>query len=133
MSTADDEGGAISADVEACQRDCRVWGSDALEFKPTRFHNWNDEDNLTPQAKDLKKLSYFPFGVGRNRCPAAAMFGDKIITLLVIELTRRFGTRETGLKIHFGNAGAEQVLASPLPSGRSDMENWELEVNEENQ
>ncbi|KAI1119061.1 hypothetical protein F5Y14DRAFT_438150 [Nemania sp. NC0429] len=131
-STADNESGAISADVEACQRDWRVWGFHALDFMPIRFHHWNNKDGSKGYLEELQKLSYFPFGLSRHICPAAAMFGDKIITLLVVELARHFGTRETGLKIHFGKVGAQQNLPGPLPSGRDDMENWELEVDEGN-
>jgi hypothetical protein len=62
-------------------------------------------------------------------CPAAAGFGERIITLLVIALVRQFGTRETGLNMYFGNEVLQQQgSSSPLPSGRSEMENWVLEV-----
>ncbi|KAI0451962.1 cytochrome P450 [Xylaria acuta] len=137
MSTTDGEGGVAVADVEACHRDCHVWGTDALQFKPTRFHNWPHEDatktsRRTTQSglhtKGWERLSYFPFGVGKHICPAAAGFGEKMIALLVIELTRRFGTRQTGLKIHFGDVKIQQQVSTPLPSGRSDMENWVLEA-----
>ncbi|KAI0474874.1 cytochrome P450 [Xylaria cf. heliscus] len=137
ISTTDGEDGIVVADVEACHRDSHVWGSDALEFKPTRFHNWSLEGatktsgraaELRLHTKDLEKLSYFPFGVGKHICPAAAGFGEKMIALLVVELTRRFGTRETGLKIHFGKIEVQEEASTPLPSGRSDMENWVLET-----
>ncbi|KAI1128747.1 cytochrome P450 [Nemania abortiva] len=121
-STIDGESGVIAADVSACHRDRRVWGTNALKFKPRRFHNWPREN---------KRLSYFPFGVGRHICPAAAEYGDKIIVLLVVELTRRFGTRQTGLKVHFGDSEVQQRVSTPLPSGRDDMENWVLELEEE--
>ncbi|KAI1756822.1 cytochrome P450 [Xylaria castorea] len=137
MSTTDDEGGVVVADVEACHRDWDVWGNDALQFKPTRFHNWSHEDatktsghatQLGLHTRDREKLSYFPFGVGKHLCPAAAGFGEKMIALLVVELTRRFGTRQTGLEIHFGDVEIQQRVCTPLPSGRSDMENWVLEA-----
>ncbi|RYC56870.1 hypothetical protein CHU98_g9337 [Xylaria longipes] len=136
-STTDGEDGVVVADVEACHRDCDVWGTDALQFRPTRFHNWSREDatktsrrttQLGLHTNDWEKLSYFPFGVGRHICPAAAGFGDKIIALLVVELTRRFGTRQTGLEIHFGDVEIEQQVSTPLPSGRNDMENWVLKA-----
>lgn len=123
------------ADVEACHRDCDIWGTDALQFKPTRFHNWSRGDATKtstqwrlPAKKNWEKLSYFPFGVGKHICPAAAGFGDKMIALLVVELARRFGTRQTGLKIHIGDVEIQKQISIPLPSGRNEMENWVLEV-----
>ncbi|KAI0183143.1 cytochrome P450 [Xylaria flabelliformis] len=137
MSTTNDEGGVVIADVEACHRDQQVWGADALQFKPTRFHSWFGEDatkksgHITPSnvyTKDQEKLSYFPFGVGKHLCPAAAGFGEKMIALLVVELTRRFGTQQTGLEIHFGDVDIQHRVCTLLPSGRNDMENWVLEA-----
>ncbi|KAI1743206.1 cytochrome P450 [Xylaria scruposa] len=137
ISTTDEEDGVVVADVEACHRDQRVWGADALQFKPTRFHSWFDEDATKKSghatqngvyAKDREKLSYFPFGVGKHICPAAAGFGERMIALLVVELTRRFGTRQTGLEIHFGDVEIQHRVCTPLPSGRDDMENWVLEA-----
>ncbi|KAJ8130477.1 hypothetical protein O1611_g3153 [Lasiodiplodia mahajangana] len=121
-STADGDSGIVFANVLACHRDRSAWGADALEFKPRRFHN-------LPHGKEGP--SYFPFGVGRHRCPASAGYGEKIIVLLVIELARCFGTRRTGLKIHFGDVELQQRVSTPLPSSRGDMENWVLELAEE--
>ncbi|KAI0097935.1 cytochrome P450 [Nemania sp. FL0031] len=121
-STTDGESGVIFANVLACHRNGLIWGADALEFKPRRFHNWSHAE---------ERLSYFPFGIGRHLCPASAGYGDRIITLLVVELARRFGTRQTGLKIHFGDVELQQRVSKPLPSGRGDMENWVLEIDEE--
>jgi hypothetical protein len=50
---------------------------------------------------------------------------------LVVKLTQRFGTRQEGLTIHFGNVEVQRRYSVPLPSGRSDMENWVLEVKRE--
>ncbi|KAI3324676.1 cytochrome P450 [Xylariaceae sp. AK1471] len=136
-SIEDGDSGIIAADVEACHRDCEVWGPDALEFKPARFHNWSREDTTKSQGQsnrfklqteNFQKFNYFPFSVGTHACPAAAGFGERIITLLVIELTRHFWTRQKGLKIHFGNVEVQEQHSAPLPSGRDDMENWVLEV-----
>ncbi|KAJ2982041.1 hypothetical protein NUW58_g6534 [Xylaria curta] len=121
-SIADNDTSVIVADVEACSRDYRVWGADALEFKPARFHDWPREDTL-------KKLSYFPFGVGRHVCPASAGFAPRMITLLVVELTRRFGTWQTGLRIRLGDVEVQPQVPSLLPSGRIDMENWVLDMD----
>ncbi|KAI0405827.1 cytochrome P450 [Xylaria palmicola] len=141
-STVEGESSVVAADVESCHRDRRVWGPDALQFRPSRFHAWSCVDPayvarpLAPSKRlpvsDVQRLSYFPFGVGKNRCPAEAGFGDRIIALLVVELTRRFGTRQTGLKIHFGQVEDQQWFSTTLPSGRSDMEGWILEVTGHN-
>ncbi|KAI0203688.1 hypothetical protein F4808DRAFT_28967 [Astrocystis sublimbata] len=120
-SIHDEEEAVAFADVEACHRDSHIWGTDSLQYRPSRFHDWPGED---AQANS----SYFPFGVGKHICPAAAGFGDRIITLLVAELTRYFGTQEVGFKIHFGDMNFKQQASAPLPSGRSDMEDWVLEV-----
>ncbi|KAI0903843.1 cytochrome P450 [Ustulina deusta] len=128
----------VAANVEACHQNDEVWGANALYFDPTRFHNWHQNDTITisspidrplrQEADDLKTRSYFPFGAGRHTCPAAAGFGDKMITLLVVEFARRFGTRQTGLKIHLDKIEFRPHLLSPLPTRRSDMENWVLEL-----
>ncbi|KAI0538912.1 hypothetical protein GGR58DRAFT_525527 [Xylaria digitata] len=136
-STADGENGVVAADVEKCHREYRFWGPDALQFKPMRFHDWPREGRAKPLSRTtvlnrhvewLETQSYFPFGVGGHICPAAGGFGEKIITLLVVELTRRFKTRQSGLIIHFGNVQVQERNSTPLPSGRGDMENWVLEV-----
>ncbi|KAI0975323.1 cytochrome P450 [Xylaria arbuscula] len=123
----------IAADVEFWQRNPEIW-SDALNFEPARFYYWHDEDAADPSRERLlKSQSYFPFGVGRHMCPAAGGFGDKIITLLVVELVRRFKTAQTGLKIHFGLVDMavpnyQRVRLGPLPNGRDLMEKWVLEL-----
>ncbi|KAI1419363.1 hypothetical protein F5Y12DRAFT_789120 [Xylaria sp. FL1777] len=124
---ADGDRYSIAANVEAWQHNATIWPN-AISFDPTRFHNWEYGGTVNiPREITLRRLSYFPFGVGRHTCPAAAGFGDRIITLLVVELTRRFGTRQTGLKIHFDNI-VHGVFVDLLPTGRSDMENWVLEL-----
>ncbi|KAI0509059.1 cytochrome P450 [Xylaria bambusicola] len=131
----------VTADVERWHRDSRVWGATAGVFDPQRFHprghERDREDNVvaptanlqpTRQTLDYQRIGYFPFGVGRHMCPAAAGFGERIITLLVVELTRRLGDRQTGLKIYFNNTTLQKATRTLLPSGRSDMENWVLEL-----
>ncbi|GAW11533.1 hypothetical protein ANO14919_008800 [Xylariales sp. No.14919] len=136
-STTDGENGVVAANVEKVHRDSQVWGADALQFKPTRFHNWRREGtSMAPEqatrsnidVEYLRGLSYFPFGVGGHPCPASRGFGEKMIALLVVELTRHFGTRQKGSKIHFGNAEVQKKVSALLPSGREDMENWVLEI-----
>ncbi|KAI0433835.1 hypothetical protein F5Y09DRAFT_338202 [Xylaria sp. FL1042] len=118
----------VAANVELWQRHPYIW-SNPLNFNPMRFHNWHQESAADIPGKDSpKRLSYFPFGIGRHTCPAAAEFGEKIVTLLVVEFARRFGTKQTGLKLHIGSIAFQQHR--PLPTGRSDMESWVLELGE---
>ncbi|KAI1347482.1 hypothetical protein F5Y01DRAFT_329586 [Xylaria sp. FL0043] len=116
----------ILADVERWQRHAYFW-SNPFDFDPTRFHNWHQDGAIDSSGDDSsQRLSYFPFGVGRHTCPAAAGFGDKIIALLVVEFARRLGTSQTGLKLHTGTVTFLQHEL--LPTGRSDMESWVLEL-----
>ncbi|KAK5630459.1 hypothetical protein RRF57_006174 [Xylaria bambusicola] len=137
------EKGPVAADVEGWHRDSRVWGDAAGVFDPQRFHprgHERDRENTvvaptddiqpTPAIPYYQRIGYFPFGVGRHMCPAAAGFGERIITLLVVELTRRLGDRQTGLKINFNNLKLQKASCTLLPSGRSDMENWVLELRD---
>lgn len=123
--------------MEGWHRDYEVWGSTATIFDPRRFHAWSHEGAYERGPQEVsesnrhtceRKMCYFPFGIGRHACPAAAGFGDRIITLLVVELTRRLGTRQTGLTIYFDNFKPQKSPHSLLPCGRTDMENWVLEL-----
>ncbi|KAI2641029.1 hypothetical protein GGS21DRAFT_354152 [Xylaria nigripes] len=136
-STVEDDKDFICADVEACQRDAQIWGPDALEFKPTRFHSFTSKNTasllrramgLKSHAENLKSHSYFPFGVGAHKCPASTGFGEKIITLLVVELARDFLTRYGVFAIRIAN---KQCIPTLLPSDRTDLESFivELEPN----
>ncbi|KAI1811297.1 cytochrome P450 [Poronia punctata] len=117
-NTCDEE----RADVEACHRSPEIWGPDALEFKPMRFYG---QAELTLDQRS----SYFPFGVGSHMCPAAAGFGERIITLLVVELARISLARGIA-GIHLGNARAHEGQTGLLPTGRCDMESWTLELDQ---
>ncbi|KAI1825667.1 hypothetical protein F4861DRAFT_537913 [Xylaria intraflava] len=139
MSTSEEDKGSVCADVEECQRNAQVWGHDALEFKPSRFHDWARKNTtmswmqalgFRQRSEELKRLSYFPFGVGRHECPAAAGFGDKLITLLVVELARYFWERYPVLDFRVGNSSDRQKIPRPLPSGRNDMENWVVKIEQ---
>ncbi|KAI1262820.1 cytochrome P450 [Xylariaceae sp. FL1019] len=139
-----DDAKILAADIEACHRDRDIWGPDAHEFRPARFRTWpespspsvaNKEKVFDANAADismseLKHLAYMPFSIGKHQCPAANGFGERMITMLVVELIKRFGTRETNLHIHLGNAELEKDPKAPLPSGRSESEGWVLELNE---
>ncbi|KAI0140421.1 cytochrome P450 [Xylariaceae sp. FL1272] len=139
-----DESKILAADVEACHRDVEIWGPDGHEFRPARFSRWSDgpSPNIALEGKlsnsyaadispsELRQLAYMPFSIGKHQCPAANGFGERMITLLVVKLIKRFGTRETSLKIHLGNTKLESNPMEPLPSGRTDLEGWVLELDE---
>lgn len=104
----------VAADVESLHHDERIWGPDALEFRPGRF------TALTQDQCD----AYMPFGVGKNACPAANGFGRRMIASLVAVLFNRLGSSESGARVWFGNDGLEGDARAPLPTGRGDMERW---------
>ncbi|KAF6806510.1 hypothetical protein CSOJ01_08792 [Colletotrichum sojae] len=104
----------VAADVESLHHDERIWGPDALEFRPSRFAA------LTQDQSD----AYMSFGVGKNTCPAANGFGNRAIASLVVVLLSRLGSRESGARVCFEASGLDRDLKAPLPTGRSDMERW---------
>ncbi|EZF69589.1 hypothetical protein H105_08036 [Trichophyton soudanense CBS 452.61] len=63
----------FAADIEACHRNLRVWGSDALKFVPGRWNCLNEQ----------QKSSFMPFGSKPFLCPAKPVFGPRMIALLV--------------------------------------------------
>ncbi|KAJ5980092.1 hypothetical protein N7481_007390 [Penicillium waksmanii] len=63
----------IAADVEACHIRPDIWGSDATIFDPTRWVNLTKE-----QSK-----AFMPFGSGPHECPAKAVFGPRMICILL--------------------------------------------------
>ncbi|KAI0839269.1 hypothetical protein F5Y06DRAFT_303388 [Hypoxylon sp. FL0890] len=109
----------VAADVEKCHRDTRIWGADAEVFRPSRF------DNLT----DAMKEAYMPFGAGKHQCPTSSKFGYRAIIILVVVLAGRLGTQESGSRMRFKNRKLDEDLEEVLPSGRMDMEDWDLERN----
>ncbi|KAI8624198.1 cytochrome P450 [Xylariaceae sp. FL1651] len=138
-STAHCDRGVTTANVEGCHRNTSAWGSDALEFKPARFHEWPRQGATNPLVQLMhpelyrNEPIYMPFGVGKHICPAAAGFGERLITLLIVKLTQRFGTRQTGLELYLGDDDVQQRPATPLPSGRGDMEQWVIEMKGDEQ
>ncbi|KAI1325727.1 cytochrome P450 [Xylariaceae sp. FL0255] len=140
-----DERKVLAADIEACHRDREIWGPDAHEFRPARFRGWPAGPSLATATEkklchigsaelspaELKHLAYMPFSIGKHQCPAINGFGERMITLLVVKLIKRFGTKETGLQIHLGNTELEKNPEDLLPSGRADLETLVLQLNEE--
>ncbi|KAK2051970.1 hypothetical protein LY76DRAFT_672915 [Colletotrichum caudatum] len=103
-----------AADVESLHHDERIWGPDALEFRPGRFAT------LTQDQMN----AYMPFGADKNVCPAINGFGRRMIASLVVALIKRLGTRGDGARIRFGDNKLDTDMGAPLPTGRSDMSEW---------
>lgn len=96
-----------------------IWGPDALVFRSERF------DAVTP----LQKEAYLPFGSAPHLCPAYHGFGERMILLLVAMLSSsRLGTNTAS--IVFNDARLDGDRDAELPTGRNDMEAWELNVRE---
>ncbi|KAK1992796.1 hypothetical protein LX36DRAFT_662091 [Colletotrichum falcatum] len=108
-----------AADVESMHHDERIWGPDALEFRPGR------SGALTRRQKD----AYMPFGVGKNACPAANGFGRRMVASLVVVLVTRLGTRSSGARIRFGDDELDVFDGTPLPTGRDDMGAWVISLD----
>ncbi|RAH46274.1 uncharacterized protein BO95DRAFT_431529 [Aspergillus brunneoviolaceus CBS 621.78] len=63
----------FAADVEACHLAGRVWGQDALKYNPLRWR----------AVMDVQKQAYLSFGGASFECPAKAVFGPRMIALVV--------------------------------------------------
>jgi len=107
--------GQVSGNVEACHRTADIWGDDALEFRPERF------DGLS----DLQKRAYFPYSMGRHKCPAYQAFGNRMITMLVVVLSRVMSPAVG--KVTFGDDKLDGDAGAALPTGRDELEAWAME------
>lgn len=105
----------MNANVEVCQRDARIWGADALDFRPERF------DSLS----ELQSQAYFPYSLRPHRCPAYSGFGNRMVTMLVVVMGRVFPP--PSWTVRFNNEDLDRDPAKALPTGRDDMEGWVLE------
>lgn len=70
----------FAANIEACQRDPRIWGRDCSRFVPSRWRSLSD---------DARK-SFMPFGEKPFVCPAKQDFGLRLIGVLVAALVTHF-------------------------------------------
>ncbi|KAI0853441.1 hypothetical protein F5Y00DRAFT_270618 [Daldinia vernicosa] len=111
----------IIADIQECHRDPNIW-INPTQFRPSRF--------LPGEFTDAMKNAYLPFSIAPHRCPAADTFAPHAIIVLVVVLAKGLGTLESGANVRFGDARLDGDTSALLPSGRLDMENWELEMND---
>ena len=114
-STADFNG-TRSADVQACHRDVSIWGEDALCFRPERFERLTGE----------QERAYFPYSLGKHKCPAYGGFGNRMIVMLVVVLGREMGVNKGRVRMRGGYG--EEKWGGALPTGREDMGGWVFEM-----
>ncbi|KAI0895322.1 hypothetical protein F4806DRAFT_502801 [Annulohypoxylon nitens] len=108
----------MAADIERCHRDKRIWGADAEQFRPSRFQN---------RTANMDE-AYMPFGAGRHVCPTATQFSYYAIVIIVVALAKHLGTKETGSEVIFNDLELDRNPKKILPSGRMDMESWDIKV-----
>ncbi|KAJ5713410.1 Cytochrome P450 [Penicillium malachiteum] len=65
-----------AADIEACHLRTNIWGSNAVNFDPARWMTITRADRAQTHA-------FMPFGYGVCECPAKAVFGPRMIGVLV--------------------------------------------------
>ena len=109
----------VAANIEACQRNEKLWGGDAQCFVPSR---WIDPSN---EARN----SYMAFGVSPFVCPAKGEFGPMMIGILVAAFTHHISSEKWELKSGEGSPdvvqrGLDKALSGeePLVSDRSTYE-----------
>ncbi|KAL4945901.1 hypothetical protein BDV06DRAFT_183594 [Aspergillus oleicola] len=73
-----------AADVEAVHLNPQIWGPDAAEFRPCRWHN----------VSHIQQPSFLAFGSRPFLCPASQSFGPMVVGLLVGVLLKAFGSSE---------------------------------------
>lgn len=101
----------IVADIEAVQRDREIWGSQSLEFLPSRWKGLTRGD-----AKSQK--FFMPFGGDLFICPAEGVFGPRMIGLLVAALVHGI-SKETGWTLNNDGIWDEPGPHPPLDSSRA--------------
>ncbi|PYH38160.1 cytochrome P450 [Aspergillus neoniger CBS 115656] len=122
----DDKNGAVdetfAADIEACHLDKIIWGTDALEYKPSRFATLTEE----------QKEAYMPFGIPPFLCPAKPVFGPRMVGMVVgilfLALQEGGRWRLVGRDKHSAN---DYVSGGRLNNDRSAFDDLFLYLNEE--
>ncbi|MCJ1430136.1 hypothetical protein MMC29_008051 [Sticta canariensis] len=103
-------GETVVADIEACQRDSDIWGSQSLEFLPSRWIG------LSKSARKSTK-SFMPFGGDLFKCPAKEEFGPMMIGLLVAALVHGI-SKDNGWALNNDEIWDGQGPLPPLDSSR---------------
>jgi dihydroceramidase len=69
----------VAVDIEYIHHDPKVWGTDATEFRPSRWSKG--------EMNGIMLSSFCPFGMRPLVCPAKKIFGPRIIGLFVASLS----------------------------------------------
>ncbi|PYH66989.1 cytochrome P450 [Aspergillus vadensis CBS 113365] len=111
----------FAADIEACHLDKSIWGTDALEYKPSRFSTLTEE----------QKEAYMPFGISPFLCPAKPVFGPRMVGMVVgilfLALQEVGSWRLVGRDKHSAN---DYVSGERLNNDRSAFDDLFLYLNE---
>lgn len=114
----------FAADIEACHLDKSIWGTDALEYKPSRFAALTEE----------QKEAYMPFGIPPFLCPAKPVFGPRMVGMIVgilfLALQEVGSWRLVGRDKHSAN---DYVSGERLNNDRSAFDDLFLYLNEKMQ
>lgn len=112
----------FAADIKACHLDKSIWGTDVLEYKPSRFATLTED----------QKEAYMPFGISPFLCPAKPVFGPRMIGMVVgnlfLALQERGSWRLFGRDKHSAN---DYVSGERLNNDRSAFDDLILYLNEE--
>lgn len=104
--------GTIAADIEACHLRSDIWGSSAARFDPARWMNVTPEQNH----------SFMSFGGQPCECPAKAVFGPRMVGILVGALLLVLDEgRKCGMKWTL-ECGDDQVMRSLALKERLSLE-----------
>lgn len=79
----------VAANIEACQRNEALWGTDAQRFVPSRWINASNE----------AQGSYMAFGFKPFVCPATNEFGPMMIGILVAAFAHYISAEEWHLEL----------------------------------
>lgn len=108
--------GVVAADIEFIHHDPNIWGTDAAEFRPSRWRKGN--------MNGIMMSAFFPFGMKPLVCPARKVFGPRIIGLLVASLSVALG--QSG---EWETVGESDLLSpGPLENARDSYKSLAIEL-----
>jgi len=89
----------VIVNLAALQRSTKYWGSDAAQFKPERFFNFDTND-----------MRYLPFSYGARIC-SGMDFSKRVIIQTIMVLCQKFDfIAESGIDFKFPNINDETIL-----------------------
>lgn len=66
-----------------------------------------------------------PFGLKPHLCPAYKIFGEMMVTILVVALGAELPKTRVALTFH--DELLDSDIRAALPTGRDDMEDWTMD------